>query len=121
MPRATMPPRPPTSTCPPSSCPAPPARRVGVMSLAGGFCRSRPALAAPAPPAATATGSGPAGVDQGLQLAAAGVMGDVLALEEPDGDGIGRRVARRVGRCRHPHEGPHHRLSSPFDETQETP
>src|SRR3954454_15088172 len=41
-------------------------------------------------------------------------MGDALALEDPDGDGVARRVARRFGGGRHAHQEAHHRLRGPL-------
>src|SRR3954466_9621394 len=41
-------------------------------------------------------------------------MGDALALEDPDGDGVARRVARRFGGGRHAHQEAHHRLRDPL-------
>ena len=64
---------------------------------------------------------GLAGVEQRLELAAARVVCDALALEDADGDGVGRGVARRVGGGGHAHGRPHHRLSGPLCEIQETP
>src|SRR4051794_32733773 len=57
MPRATIPSRPSTSTLTPSSSRARSARRVGVISLAGAFCRSRARFIASATIAARSTAS----------------------------------------------------------------
>src|SRR5437773_2134230 len=110
MPAATISSRPITSQLTPCSASASSRARAasacGVMSLAGAFCRSRGAFGVEALAIAEAgddpalalgmgdrevleLGLGLARVEQRLQLAAGRVVGDALAVEHADGDGVG--------------------------------